>query len=65
MFAKMLPVHFIGGMEIHTWELVKGLVQQGVDVTIITGKHPNNIPYEEKDSIKIYYVGNRKPSEKL
>lgn len=60
LFSMMLPVHYIGGMEMHAWELAKGLKKHGNDVTIITGRHPDNIEFEEKEGIKIYYVGKEK-----
>ena len=56
MFAKGLPVHVTGGMEIHVQELVEGLVKRGHKVTIITTKHPKGI---EKEDLKIYYVGDK------
>jgi len=57
-----LPVHLTGGMEIHAWELAKGLNRRGLDVTIITGRHPDDIEYEEKDGVRIFYVGKKKAS---
>lgn len=59
MFAKGLPVHCIGGMEIHIQELVEGLINAGHRVTVITTKHPNGIVKEEKGNLNIYYAGDR------
>ncbi|NMX21366.1 hypothetical protein C5S30_02790 [ANME-1 cluster archaeon GoMg4] len=59
IFAKGLPVHITGGMEIHVKELVEGLIKRGHKVTIITTKHPEGIKKEEKESLRIYYVGDK------
>ena len=59
IFAKGLPVHITGGMEIHVQELVEGLVKRGHKVTVITTKHPEGIEKEEKGDLKIYYVGDK------
>jgi len=58
MFAKGLPVHITGGMEIHVKELAEGLVRRGHKVTIITTRHPKGIEKEETN-LKIYYVGDK------
>jgi len=59
MFAKGLPVHTAGGMEIHTWDLVNGLIKRGHEVTIITTKHPNGVKKEDGENLTIYYIGDR------
>lgn len=59
MFAKGLPVHIIGGMEIHVQELTEGLIKRGHRVAIITTKHPKGVEKEEKNNLKIYYVGDK------
>jgi len=59
MFAKGLPVHTKGGMEVHVEELAKGLVKRGCEVTIITTKHPKKIEREKRENLKIYYVGDK------
>ncbi|MDI3501049.1 MAG: hypothetical protein PWP22_820 [Thermoanaerobacter sp.] len=59
IFAKGLPVHIRGGMERHIEDLVNGLVKRGHRVTIITTKHPENVKKEEKENLKIYYVGDK------
>jgi len=53
MFAKGLPVHITGGMEIHVQELVEGLIKRGHKVTVITTKHPKGIEKEEKENLRI------------
>jgi len=59
IFAKGLPVHIKGGMERHVEDLAKGLIERGHEVTIITTKHPKGIEKEEKDNLRIYYVGDK------
>jgi len=60
MFAKGLPVHIKGGMEIYVEELAKGLVKRGHEVTIITTKHPEGRKKEEEEgNLRIYYVGDK------
>jgi glycosyltransferase involved in cell wall biosynthesis len=58
IFAKGLPLHIIGGLELHTQELAKGLIEKGHKVSIITTKHPKGIKKEKKGNLKIFYVGN-------
>jgi len=52
-------VHIRGGMERHIEELVDGLIKRGHEVTIITTKHPKGLKREEKDSLRIFYVGDK------
>jgi glycosyltransferase involved in cell wall biosynthesis len=59
MFAKGLPVHITGGMELHVKMLVDGLIKRGHEVAIITTKHPGGIKIEEHEMLNIYYVGNK------
>jgi len=59
MFAKGLPVHVQGGMEMHVEDLINGLVKRGHRVTVITTKHPRGIKREEDKNLKIYYVGDK------
>jgi len=59
MFAKNLPVHVTGGMEIHIQGLIEGLVKRGCKVTLITAPHPQEVEKEEKESVTIYYLKNR------
>lgn len=59
IFAKGLPVHITGGMEIHVQELVEGLVKRGHEVTIITAKHPKGIEKEERRNLTVYYLKNK------
>ncbi len=56
IFAKNLPIHLRGGMEIHIQDLVNGLVKRGHKVTIITAPHPEGIKKEEKENLTIYYL---------
>ena len=64
MFAKGLPVHIKGGMEVHVEELAKGLIERGHEVTIIATKHPEGLKKEEsaqgifgKVYIPLKYIG--------
>jgi glycosyltransferase involved in cell wall biosynthesis len=57
IFAKGLPVHIIGGLELHTQDLINGLTKRGHHVTVITTKHPSGIKMEKLGNIKIFYVG--------
>lgn len=59
MFAKYLPVHITGGMEIHIQELVNGLIKRGYKVTLITAPHPQGIEKEKKENLAIHYVKNK------
>ncbi len=56
MFAMLLPAHVIGGMEIHSLDLAKGLAAKGHDVHVITSKHPGGLKEEDVDGAKIHYV---------
>ena len=59
IFAKGLPIHITGGMEIHVQRLVDGLIKRGHKITIITTRHPQDIEKEEKGELKIFYVGDK------
>lgn len=59
IFAKSLPVHIKGGMERHIEDLVNGLIKKGYEVTVITTKHPKGIQKEERENLRIYYVGDK------
>jgi glycosyltransferase involved in cell wall biosynthesis len=56
IFAKGLPVHITGGMEIHIEGLVDGLIKRGHSVCIITARHPEGIEKEEKENLTVYYL---------
>jgi len=59
VFAKGLPhSHIKGGMEIHTYELIRRLSTKGLDITVITTKHPQNLKFEIlEEGIEVFYVG--------
>jgi glycosyltransferase involved in cell wall biosynthesis len=59
IFAKGLPVHITGGMEIHIEGLVDGLIKRGHNVTIMTAPHPKGIEKEEKQNLRIHYLKNK------
>jgi glycosyltransferase involved in cell wall biosynthesis len=56
VFAMMMPAHTAGGMEYHTLELAKGLVQAGHDVVVLTGRHPEGVESEVVGGVQIHYV---------
>lgn len=56
IFAKYLPIHVTGGMEIHIRDLVNGLIERGHKVSIITSHHPEGIEKEERKNLTIYYL---------
>lgn len=61
-FARGLPSDIdgiIGGMEVHTQELIKGLIRRGHKVTLIcliAPGHPNG-SMEFRECLRIFYVG--------
>jgi len=61
MFARSLPAHSMGGMELHVETLSKELVKSGVDVTIITTFNPLGVEYENKHGVKIHYLKGTMP----
>jgi glycosyltransferase involved in cell wall biosynthesis len=58
IFAKGLLVHIIGGLEVHTQQLITCLIERGHKVTVITTKHPRGIREERHKNLDIHYVGN-------
>ena len=48
-----------GGAENVTWAILKGLVEDGHQVTLLTAKHPNATTTETIDGIEIHRVGGR------
>ncbi len=68
MFAMMAPIHALGGMEVHSLELAKGLAASGHDVTLITGRHPGGIREESVGGVRVRYADvaatSRRPMER-
>ena len=56
MFARSLPAHSTGGMELHIETLSTELIKKGIEVTIITTLNPLGIEYENKLGVKIHYL---------
>jgi glycosyltransferase involved in cell wall biosynthesis len=56
MFAKMLPVHATGGMEIHTLDLAGGIADAGHNVVLITSRHPRGVEEEDICGVEVHYV---------
>ncbi|MDW7775551.1 MAG: glycosyltransferase family 4 protein [Methanosarcinales archaeon] len=59
IFVEALPVHIIGGITIHIQELINGLISRGHYVTVITTRHPENIGFERKNNLDIYYINEK------
>lgn len=47
---------FQGGIEKHIYELSRGLIRHGVDVTVVTSKITGTPAYEEIDGVRIHRV---------
>jgi glycosyltransferase involved in cell wall biosynthesis len=60
----LIPSHVAGGMEIHSLELAKGIVERGHEVVVVTTRHPEAKTYEEVDGVKIFYVDEPATSKK-
>ncbi len=56
IFSRSLPVHRMGGMELHTEIIMKGLADRGHGVTVITTKHPEKCLSENRGNIRIDYL---------
>jgi len=63
MFARSIPAHAMGGMELHVETLSKRLVKKGVDVTIITTSNPSGAEFEIIDGVKIHYLSGTAPGK--
>ena len=48
-----------GGAETITWAILKGLVNDGNQVTLLTAQYPDSMPIEKLDGIEIHRVGGR------
>lgn len=47
-----------GGMDLHGKLLSEGMIKRGHTVSIISTRHHNGREYEERNGVKIYYLGN-------
>ncbi|MDD5491395.1 MAG: glycosyltransferase family 4 protein [bacterium] len=63
IFTRTTLAHSIGGMEVHTDLLARGLVQQGHQVSIITTGHKTNKLTETMDGIVVHYLAGTKPGK--
>ena len=61
MFARSLPAHAMGGMELHIETLSKELVRKGIEVTIISTFNPLGIEFENRSGVKIHYLKGTMP----
>jgi glycosyltransferase involved in cell wall biosynthesis len=62
MFARSLPENLTGGMEVHTKDLIGGLVNRGHEVSLIThitATNPTGSIEDAGKGLEIYYVGNK------
>ncbi|HBM9638056.1 TPA: glycosyl transferase family 1, partial [Escherichia coli] len=41
IFARSIPAHNSGGLEVVTWDMCKGLAKIGLEVELITTKLPS------------------------
>ena len=56
MLSWEYPPRIVGGISRHLFELAHGLVNQGVEVHVITCEHPGTKSEEVEDGIYIYRV---------
>lgn len=63
MFTRVMPAHLKGGMQDHILMLCKGLSGRGLEVTVITTRHPDGIGFEDIGGVKIHYLGNTSAGE--
>ncbi len=61
IFTRTTLAHSIGGMEVHTDLLAKGLAQQGHTVTIITTGNKNGKLSETMAGVIVFYLAGTKP----
>jgi glycosyltransferase involved in cell wall biosynthesis len=52
----VVPAHGIGGMQDHTRDLARGLVQAGHEVDVVTSRHPQGERFECMDGVRYFYV---------
>jgi len=57
LIVRALPVHRLGGLEYHTWDLANALQKSGCHVTIITSRHPQGCEKELLPSgVEVFYL---------
>ena len=54
MITRAYTTNSSGGMEDYTQKLCEGLVKQGIDVTVITTRHPKGIKEEEVNGVHLH-----------
>ncbi|MFH1402724.1 MAG: glycosyltransferase family 4 protein [Candidatus Altiarchaeota archaeon] len=64
MFVMLLPQHVLGGMEIHSMELAKGIARKGHEVVVITNRHPEGKTEEHVDGVEIRYADEKATSKR-
>ena len=55
-FGRSLPVHALGGLEVHFQTLVEGLAARGHEVEVFTTKRRDGIRGEQHGSLIIHYL---------
>jgi len=55
-FGRALPLHAVGGLELHFQAVTRGLAERGHDVTIITTKNPGGPDFIEETGVRIYFL---------
>lgn len=61
--SRTSSYHHFGGFEDHMDTLYTGLAQRGHHITIVTTKHPKNIPTLIKNNIQFIFLDNTTPGE--
>lgn len=55
-FGKSLPVHGIGGLELHFETITRGLARRGHSVTAVTTRHPAGLEIEAAHGVEVHYL---------
>ncbi|EJC6482872.1 glycosyl transferase family 1, partial [Escherichia coli] len=56
IFARSIPAHNSGGLEVVTWDMCKGLAKIGLEVELITTKLPSTNFISKEENINIVEV---------
>jgi phosphatidylinositol alpha-1,6-mannosyltransferase len=60
-FGRALPLHAVGGLELHFQAVTRGLAERGHDVTVITTKNPGASDYIEEAGVRIHLLAGTLP----
>jgi glycosyltransferase involved in cell wall biosynthesis len=63
MLVRALPVHRAGGLEFHTWDLVRALARRGHEIVLLTSKltHEDRIRMNLPDGVTVHEVPGTRP----